>query len=70
MIVALAVANFLVWGTRVGECVDYAAGAGKDSFCTSGPSVGYPGAWAISVTSVLIAAYGVYRLARRSHAAS
>jgi hypothetical protein len=65
MIVALAVVNLFVWGTRVGECVDYAANAGKESFCTSGPSVGYPGAWAVSAISVLVAAYCVYRLARR-----
>jgi amino acid transporter len=64
-IAALALVNFLVWETGAGQCVDYTAESGLISTCTSGPAVGWAGAWGISGVSVLIVAYCIYRLARR-----
>lgn len=56
--------NLLSLGTQGGQCVDYAAGSGAESFCTSGPAIGVEGAWALGILSVLAVAYFIYRLTR------
>ncbi|WP_166872084.1 hypothetical protein [Salinibacterium sp. ZJ450] len=63
-IVGVAVVVIAVLSFRVGECIDYVPEAGAESFCTSGPAIGVPGAWVLVVVSTLLIGYFVYRLVR------
>lgn len=56
--------NVLSLGIQNGQCIDYAAGSGAKSICTSGPAIGVAGAWALGVLSVFVVAYFIYRLSR------
>jgi hypothetical protein len=55
--------NLLSLGTQSGQCVDYAAGSGAQSICSSGPAIGIAGAWAVGILSLFAVAYFIYRLA-------
>ncbi|WP_167045991.1 hypothetical protein [Salinibacterium sp. ZJ454] len=61
-IVGVAVVVIAVLSFR--ECIDYVPEAGAESFCTSGPAIGVPGAWVLVVVSTLLIGYFVYRLVR------
>jgi hypothetical protein len=65
-VIALVIVPALAFGNQAGECVDYAADAGVDSYCTSGPAIGYPGAWVLTVAALLFAGYAVWRGFRSS----
>jgi hypothetical protein len=56
--------NVLSLGTQSGQCIDYAAGSGAESICTSGPAIGVAGAWALGILSLFAVAYFTYRLTR------
>jgi hypothetical protein len=47
----------------VGSCVDYAPGYGE-SYCESGPVIGFPAATVIAVLSLLQILYCLYRIVR------
>ena len=66
-IIAIAIVvliNVLALGMQSGQCIDYAAGSGATSICTSGPAIGVAGAWALGVLSLFAVAYFMYRLSR------
>ena len=56
--------NLLSFGTQGGQCTDYAAGSGAESFCTSGPAIGVAGTWALGIVSVITVAYFIHRFTR------
>lgn len=61
--VLLPLCAFSAWS---GQCFDAAEGAGE-SFCTSGPSVGWPAAWlltAVGAVAFVVAAIRLVRIAR------
>jgi hypothetical protein len=64
LLVALATAAivwFIVFALRSGSCVDYVQGA---SVCSTGPAVGWPGAWFIGILGVSVAGYAIIRAFR------
>lgn len=64
-IAAAALAAVLVpliaFGTQVGFCVDYEPDSSFESYCTTGPSLGVPGAWLVSIIAWLFAVFAVSR---------
>ncbi|MFB2586769.1 hypothetical protein [Herbiconiux liukaitaii] len=52
-IVLIVVVNFVVWGTWVGRCDDYAPAVSARSTCVTEPAVGLPGAILIAFVSVV-----------------
>lgn len=50
---------------QTGQCVDMVAGAGESS-CTSGPSIGWPGAWLLAAAGAITLVFSVVRLVRLS----
>ncbi|WP_454170618.1 hypothetical protein [Microbacterium paulum] len=67
LVVGIVLLNLIVWGWTAGYCVDYAQDTGMEmeSYCTSGPAIGYPAAWTLSAVSVLVIAFALHRLLRR-----
>ncbi|HEY8718675.1 hypothetical protein [Pengzhenrongella sp.] len=63
VIVGVAV-PLLVFGFRVGECIDYAPESAAVSSCRSGPAVGIAGAWVLCVAAALFVTYLLYRALR------
>ena len=69
-IIALLVAivlPILTFATQQGQCFDAAAGGGE-SLCSSGPTVGWAGAWLITAACVILLVISVVNLLRRRSA--
>jgi hypothetical protein len=61
----LIVVPLFAFGVQTGECIDYTAESGAESFCTLGPTVGNAGAWVLTVAAALFCLYAVRRALRR-----
>lgn len=48
---------------QVGSCADAAPGQGE-SVCTSGPAIGVPGLWVVSIIGAVVVAVAVWRIVR------
>jgi hypothetical protein len=53
---------FFTW---TGQCVDMVAGAG-DSYCTTSPSIGWPGAWLLTAVGAVAFVVSLIQLVRLS----
>lgn len=64
----MVVVPLLAFGFQTGRCVDYAIEVGAESYCASGSSIGFTGAWALTVVAVIFGVYAVLRgLQLRQH---
>jgi hypothetical protein len=66
VVIVAPVVMLVTYGSQVGRCADYTAESGLESFCESGPQVGWPGAILIGVVCVALFVFAVIRLALRS----
>lgn len=63
-LLAAIVIPILTFGTQQGQCFDAAAG-GAESFCSSGPTVGWAGAWLITAACAILLIISLINLLRR-----
>ena len=61
---AAIVIPILIFGTQQGQCFDAAADHGE-SFCSSGPTVGWAGAWLITAACAILLVISLVNLLRR-----
>ncbi|MET0788694.1 MAG: hypothetical protein ABWY33_05560 [Cellulomonas sp.] len=61
-VVVPAVVVLFAFGLTTGSCYEAADGADTQSYCTSGPMVGLPGAWILSIGAAVFALYALLRL--------
>lgn len=59
------VGALLAFGVWRGECIDAPGDSPAPSTCTSGPAIGWPGAWTILALCVALSCLAITRLLRR-----
>ena len=64
LIAAVLLPLYAFWSWS-GQCVDTAPGAGE-SYCTSGPSIGWPSAWLLAAIGAVAFIVSAVRLVRLS----
>lgn len=65
VLVGAPIVVLVTFGMQAGRCVDYTTLSGLESFCESGPVIGWPGAVVVAVLCAALCVLAVAMLMRR-----